>query len=655
EPAPEPEPPPDPEPSDVARELLKQNPVPGLTEKALTRVVDRTADYVGSLEGASAELTAVLKDQTDPAVLDRYLDYLKLADGDSEEARGAVQHLSGKPDAPYRRMLESGHFESALAELQWLQKAIPSTADLSAEADRYLELCQLGGNRPLYEQARSLPFQQLRRLVEIGVPLDRAVGDLAHVAGRPGAGTAEFELLCRMREETPDSAEALKALDYLIQTPAGPARDEKERTYLKLIQVASDEAEALRDLQWFSADRPAGSIESSVETYLELLGRVDPQDHAELREAYSKIRENAPDMPQPRGWFRKPVTCEGAFGTLLEFEQDPGDALTDLRLLQKHSPQDLRTGLKDLSDLFKTATARDGDSVRRAYELLQSPPPFMDRQGLKKLITRYTLETDDLGLGSRLAAMLTRARTEGEFVARRKAFGDYLELGRSIPETVELLDRTESYLPPTDGLLKIHPFLLELVRERPVEVVSKALEPARAALDRGRVQGKSSADLFRSYLGLLARCQHPSEVDKLGEVLENAGQSAWQISQIFTVMLDAFDGVSEAVEEFHFVARTVQAEQLEDLGRAHAGTIMVLRQTGRRDAVGGSRELMSWALAQVGLPTRELLVEVGRRLVMGVELEKAKQEALDLFQGNSLIREKEDHVIIGGVRVEKRQ
>ncbi len=674
EPAPEPTPAPAPEPAPVeppsprelAARLLAGQPVDGLTDKKLGSSLDSMSNYLGSLEQAEQELKTLLPTLAArpdaPGRLKQYLHLLELSE-QAEPAREGFLYVDGK-GASHLKALELMLGENRpLEDFKWLDSQLAPTADREQATRRYLSFVQHTDDRATYERNLALPPEasvKLERLLEVGMGVDEALTDLEHLS-QNGFKSDDFAMLRSLRERTPTGAETLKVLDFLRGAPSPEARTDRQRTYLKLVEVGDNPDQALKDLEWLATDRPAGGLEQAAETYLELLGRVDRDHHDELRDCYQKLHENAPPAQSPGGWFRKPVTYEGAFGTLLEFDPDPEQALTDLRLLQKHSAHNLRGGLSDLKDLFKMANARDSEAVRQAYELLQKPPRFLDHDRLKKLVIQLSRETDDLGLGTRMAALLAQSRTEGEFRSRRSVFSEYLELGNSIAQTVGLLETAERCLPPTDDLLKIHPVLLEHNKNRPPELVSTALEQAAGALARGKVEGQSSSGLFRAYLNLLCRAEQNEQAEELGQVLKTQGESAYSMTRMLEPMLDGCDSVGRAVQEYAFV-RDQRTEhwpdcpaELEDLTRTHAGTLLVFKQTGRHNPYEAARSLLLWSFEHRNIGPVELITEVGRRLVMGAEVEKAKAEALEHFENGGRIKDKEDHLVIGGVRIGKKE
>lgn len=664
-PAPAPAPTPEAGPSEIAARLLQAQPVDGLKASRLSKTLDRMADFLNGLEPAQKELEQLLpllaaRPQA-PERLQRYLHFLELSDGRDGQALQAFQHVDGRGEKPAQAcelILREGR---PVDELKWLESKLPKDADLVAGARSYLDFTRDTPDQALYERTLALPPEaagSVRKLEEVGMTCAEAVDDLTHLC-QNGYKPEEFALLRGLREHAPRGAEVLKALDFLRGAPAGPEREQRTKAYLKLVEVGNDPAEALKDLSWLSTDHPATGLAQATETYLDLLGKVDREHHDELRDCYQKLHQNAPPAGSARSWFRRPVTYEGAYGTLLEFDPDPNQALSDLRLLQKHSAGDLRGGLKDLGDLFKRSNARDSAAVRTAYELIQAPPRWMSGDQLKKLVLQLADETADLGLGARMAGLLVHSPTEGEFRARRKAFSQYLELGNSTEQTVGLLETAERCLPPTDDLLKIHPILLEHNRNRSPELVAAALGQASQALARGRVDGQSSSTLFRAYLDVLCRSERTDEVEKLGSVLRQEGPSAYAMAEIMEPMLDGAGSVAQAVSEYHFVADLHKQWEdcpstLGELARTHAGSMLVLKQIGR-DPHSGARELTSWSFEHKNLPPAELITEVGRRLVMGAPLEKAKAEALEHFENGGRIKDKEDHVVIGGIRIGKRE
>lgn len=659
QPAPAPVEPEPPTPTRVAAELLKKHPVEGLSEKKLARTLDTAAEYLNGLDRAQAEVEQVLAGTKKPEELDRYLSFLKLSDGQNGQALAAFQHARTEPQI---RSVE--HIlcnDRNVADLQWLESKLPKDADLVASTKRFVDFTRDNPDNALFERTLALPGEAvpcIRKLEEVGMTCSEAVDDLAYLA-KNGFKAEDYELLRALRERTPTGGEVRRTLDFLRRVPDAEVREQRKKAYLKLVEVGDDPIVALEDLKWLATDRPGKELADATETYLDLLGKVGRDQRGKLRDCYQKIHEGAPPAASTRSWFRKPVTYEGAYGTLLEFDPEPSEALSDLRLLQKHSSSDLRGGLKDLRDLFKMANARDGEAVRTAYELLQEPPRYMNGDQVKKLLTQLTQETDDLGLGSRMTRLLVKSHTEGEFRARRQAFNEYLELGNSTSQTVSLLETAERCLPPTDELLKIHPVLLAHNKERPPELVATALEQAQQALARGRVDGQSSSALFRSYLNVLCKSDRTSDVEKLGEVLRTEGASAYSMTQIMEPMLDGCGSVAKAVDEFHFVRDLRDKEwpdcehDVEQLARTHAGSLLVLRQVGR-EPYSGARDLMTWAFEHRNLDPQALLTEVGRRLVMDANFEKARAEALEHFENGGRIRDTDDHLVIGGVRIGKK-
>ncbi|MCE7875045.1 hypothetical protein DYH09_32415, partial [bacterium CPR1] len=597
-----------------------------------------------------------------PGRLKHYLHLLELSE-QAEPAREGFLYVDGKGQGHLCALELMLGENRPLDDFKWLDSKLAPTANREQETRRYLSFLQHTDDRALYERSLALPPEasgKLERLLEVGMGIEEALSDLEHLS-QNGFKADDFAMLRSLRERTPSGGETLKVLDFLRGAPSPEARTDRQRTYLKLVEVGDNPDQALKDLEWLATDRPAGGLEQAAETYLELLGRVERDHHDELRDCYQKLHENAPPAHSPGGWLRKSVNYEGAFGTLLEFDPDPEQALTDLRLLQKHSAHDLRGGLADLKDLFKMANARDSEAVRQAYELLQKPPRFLDHDRLKKLVIQLSRETDDLGLGTRMTALLAQSRSEGEFRSRRSAFSEYLELGNSIAQTVGLLETAERCLPPTDELLKIHPVLLEHNKNRPPELVSTALEQAAGALARGKVEGQSSSGLFRAYLNLLCRAEKKEEAEELGQVLKTEGKSAYSMSRMLEPLLDGCDSVGQAVEEYTFV-RELRAKRwpdcpadLENLTRSHAGTLLVLKQSGRHNIYEVARSLLQWSFEHRNIGPVELITEVGRRLVLGAEVGKAKAEALEHFENGGRIKDKEDHMVIGGVRIGKKE
>ncbi|MEW6283503.1 MAG: hypothetical protein AB1758_33140, partial [Candidatus Eremiobacterota bacterium] len=361
-----------------------------------------------------------------------------------------------------------------------------------------------------------------------------------------------------------------------------------------------------------------------------------------------------------KAFFRAPASREEIFRQLYLMQNgDASLALKDLRCLELHldPEEDLRSALKEYESLM--GATGSPERARFAFEAIRLQPG-KERKAYRKDLFRLTHELGDLELARRSLNVVRQTKSAAESAKRLESLFRWVESEKSAANAVEMLDAAGNLMVLDLGIEEASAEVDELRKRVQPAMLHRATHTAVRDTREPGSPFSTIRETLDYYLSLYANAQSVPELEAISRIVRADGsEKVHDRAQLVGGILKGLRSVAGAQDELAFLESRLGAANMLTAGKAYANLFSSLSdRTG--DVRSAARANLDWAVAlkTSKLPSVELstvLQRLASHLVLGATVESARALVEEELTGGQSIGEKDQWVIIGGVKVRKQK